>query len=208
MENLIIYHEREIKPQSAIKGILPNRKKIKDFLFEDEYNALQLLSAIAPFSHTRAALLYPGCGADILFPLLYLERLFPQLTNVYCTFIDIQDNQGLIETLLDDIEMPFSRKKKEISFYWKGIFVTISFIVEDIFRIVGSLPAFDIYFERAFRIMKDGHANYEQIVVEKLNPGGILISDSGFQNVSLQKINVPKELSMYKEMKMGIKEKK
>ncbi|MDO8656654.1 MAG: hypothetical protein Q7K45_05425 [Nanoarchaeota archaeon] len=207
MDNLIIYQEREIEPKGAVKGILPDAEKIKNFLFDDEYARLELLQTITHFSHIKASFLYPGCGADILFPLLYIERLFPQLQEVHCTFVDTQDNQKLIETVLDDIGIPFSRTKNKISFYWKESVVNISFIVEDIFGIVNSLPAFDIYFERAFRIMKDGHTNYEQTIVQKLNPDGILISDSGFQNTPLKKIDVSKELSVYGEMVMGKKEK-
>lgn len=207
MGNFIEFSERDVKAKGATRGVLPNREKIKSYYFDDEYAHVELLHTITPFSHAKASLLYPGCGADILFPLLYLEHLFPQLTDVHCTFVDTQDNQKLIETVLDDIEIPFSRKKNRISFYWRETMVNISFIVENIFNIIDSLPPFDIYFERAFRIMKDKHTEYEQTIVGKLAPGGILISDSGFQNTSLQKIDVPKELSAYGEMVMGRKEK-
>ena len=182
-------------------------KWFKNFLFDDEYARLELLQTIPPFSHTKASFLYPGCGADILFPLLYMEGLFPQLKEAEFTLVDIQNNQKLIETVLDEIGIPFSRKKDKMTFYWKETLVIISFRVGDIFEIVYSLPLFDIYFERSFRIMKDGHTEYEQTIVEKLAPGGILISDSGFQNTSLKKIDVPKELSKYGEMVMGKKEK-
>jgi len=207
MGYFIEFSERDVKTKGATRGVLPNREKIQSYCFDDEYAHLELLHTITPSSHAKASLLYPGCGADILFPLLYLEHLFPQLTEVHCTFVDTQDNQRLIETVLDDIGIPFSRKKNKISFYWKDTGVNISFIVENIFNIIDFLPPFDIYFERAFRIMKDGHTDYEETVVGKLAPGGILISDSGFLQTSLQEISVPKELSAYGEMVMGRKEK-
>ncbi len=72
---------------------------------------------------------------------------------------------------------------------------------------ITTLPTFDIYFERAFRIMRERHPEYEQKIVEKLNRGGILISDSGFQDTTLRKIMVPKELSAYGEMVLGVMDK-
>ncbi len=205
VDNLIIYEEREIKPTGARKGSFPDERKIKEYLFEDEFSALTALVAV-PFAKNSASFLYPGCGADVLFPLLYMERLFPQLKEAELTLVDTQDNQKLIETVLDDIGLPFSRKKNKLHFYWKETFVIISFVVDNIFGIIGSLPTFDIYFERAFRIMKDAHPDYEQKIVEKLSPGGILISDSGFQGAKLRKIEVPPELSKYGEMVVGRKE--
>lgn len=205
MENFIIYQEKEIKPKGAKKGTFPDERKMKKYLFKNEFSVLTSLIA-APFFKNSASFLYPGCGADVLFPLLYMERLFPQLKEAEFTFVDTQDNQKLIETVLDYIGIPFSRKKNKIHFYWKDTSVTILCMVGDIFGIIDSLPAFDIYFERAFRIMKGGHVDYEQSIVEKLTPGGILISDSGFQNVKLKKIDVPKELSKYGEMMVGVKE--
>ncbi len=207
MGNFVELMERDITAQGARKGIFPDEEKIRSFCFDDEYAHVGLLQALTPFPHTRTTLLYPGCGADILFPLFYLEQLFPQLREVHCTFVDPQDNQKMMETILDDIGIPFSRKKNKIIFYWKDMLVAISFVVDDIFSIIDSLPPFDIYFERSFRIMKGGHEDYEQKIVEKINPDGILISDSGFQNTSLQKIDVPKELSVYGEMVVGRKEK-
>ena len=74
-----------------------------------------------------------------------------------------------------------------------------------IFQILPQIPPFDIYFERAFRIMKDGHENYEKQIYQKLKPKGILISDSGFQNSPLEKVEVSQKLSAYKEMIIGVK---
>ncbi len=204
MHNMVVYEERDIKPRGAQKRIYPDKIKIKEYLFDDEFAALGTLSAL-DFPKTKASFLYPGCGADILFPLLFLEKAFPQLKEVEFWFVDLQDNQRLIETVLDDIGIPFSRKKKGLNFYWKKTPVRVLFIVENIFDLVDSLPSFDIYFERAFRIMKDDHQDYEQKIVEKLSPGGILISDSGFGNTSLRKIKVPPELSKYGEMVVGRK---
>lgn len=206
MENFIIYQEKEIKPKGAKKRTFPDERKMKEYLFEDEFSALTALMAV-PFSKNSASFLYPGCGADVLFPLLYMERLFPQLQEAEFTLVDIQNNQKLIETVLDDIGIPFSRKNNRLQFYWKDTLVNISFVIGNIFEMVDSLPPFDIYFERAFRIMKDGHTDYEQKIVEKLNQGGVLISDSGFQNINLHKMVVPKELSKYGEMVVGRKKK-
>ena len=53
--------------------------------------------------------------------------------------------------------------------------------------------------------MKDSDPNYENKVFDSLNQGGVLISDSGFQKLDLERIDVPSELSSYKEMIIGKK---
>ena len=75
----------------------------------------------------------------------------------------------------------------------------------NIFQIMPTIPAFDIYFERAFRIMKDGHEEYESKIYHQLKSNGIIISDSGFQQQPLEKIKVSPQLSSYQEMIIGIK---
>ncbi len=207
MGELITFSEREIKPKGAKKGSSANLKKLREYFFKDEYNALELLKHIPPFPASQLRVLYPGCGSDILTPLLYLESLFPNTQKAHCIFVDVYDNSGLIKTILDEVGIPFSAHKDKIQFYWRNVEVELEFRTGNIFELISSLEAVDVYFERAFRIMKDDHKDYEQKILDKLNVGGILISDSGFKDVKLKRIEVPKELSAYGEMVMGIKEK-
>ncbi len=206
---LISYEERKVKAKGLNKLAKPNEDKVKEYLFPDEYKNLSLLLDLPKLEyHKNPILFYPGCGADILIPLKYIEILFPLLCNVTFIFNDADNNLGLIKTILDDVGISFQEpKKNSLRFYWGGILVDLKFIQGNVFQLLSSLPEFDIYFERAFRIMKDDHLQYEQQIYHKLKPNGILISDSGFQQLPLEKIEVSPELSAYKEMIIGIKKK-
>ena len=53
--------------------------------------------------------------------------------------------------------------------------------------------------------MREHIPYYEQSVFDKLASGGVIISDSGFEEVEMERISVPLELSSYGEMVMGRK---
>ena len=203
---LISYEERLVKAKGLNKLAKPKEDKIKEYLFPDEYQNLSLLLNIPKLEYPEHPILfYPGCGADILMPLKYAEILFPKLRNITFIFNDIDNNIGLIKTILDEIGISFKEKKNFLQFYWNGILVDLTFIQGNIFPTLNQIPAFDIYFERAFRIMKDDNPKYENQIYEKLNSKGILISDSGFRHVPLEKVEVSQELSSYGEMIIGVK---
>lgn len=204
MNNFISYIAREVKALGLNKKAFPNEQKIKEHFFQEDYENLSLLKNIHPFSLSEIKLLYPGAGTDILFLLHYLDYLFPQVTAAYCTLVDKDNNLPIIKTILDDIGIPFSDKKNQILFYWKGKLITVEYVKGDIFKTVDQFQ-FNVYFERAFRIMKSYHPDYEPQIFTQLDSDGIIISDSGFDTVPLQKINVPQELSSYGEMIMGVK---
>lgn len=205
MGSLISYEERPVKAKGLNKLAKPNEEKVKDYLFPDEYQNLSLLADLPRMEYPEnPVLFYPGCGADILMPLKYIEILFSRLRNITIILNDIDDNFGLIKTVLDDVGVFFKEEKNKLHFYWNSVLVDLQFLQGNVFAIQ-NLPTFDIYFERAFRIMKDYFPEYENLIYEKLNPKGIIISDSGFQHLQLEKINVPQELSAYREMIMGIK---
>src|SRR3989338_7909977 len=203
---LISYEEKKAKAKGLDKSAKPKEEKLKEYFFPDDYHNLSLLSGLSKIEYPEnPTLFYPGCGADILFPLKYVELLFPRLRKVTLILNDIDNNFGIIKTVLDYVGVSFAEKKKSLQFYWNGILVDLQFIQGNAFELLPELPAFDIYFERAFRIMKDDHPEYENQIYQKLNPNGILISDSGFQHLPLEKMNVSQELSAYKEMIIGIK---
>lgn len=206
---LISYEEKAVKAKGLNKLAVPNPEKVQQYLFPDEYQNLFLLIEIPRMEYPEnSVLFYPGCGADILMPLKYVEILFPRLRNITFIFNDTDNNLGVIKTILDEVGISFKEKKKNLlQFYWNGVLVDLKFIRGNVFQIIANLPPFDIYFERAFRIMKDEHPEYENQIYQKLNSKGVLISDSGFQHLPLEKIDVSQELSAYKEMIIGIKKK-
>ncbi len=209
MNNLISLIPRTVVAQGLRKNNY-DEEKIKDFFFQEEWEKLPLLKQLPQFPNTKISLLYPGSGADIFWPLYYLEHLFPQLEKAHLLFIDLYDISDMIKTVLDDVGMSFEEKeqnkgRKTIAFYWKDILVTVAVQRGNIFELLPILPQFNLYFEKAFRIMKEGQNDYEEKILQKLLPGGLIVSDSGFENMPLQLFSVPNELSAYGEMVVGRK---
>jgi len=207
MNQAIFYEERNVKA----KGLNPNNKinedKLKSYIFTEDYNNLKLLNDInVPFDKEEITLLYPGCGADVLFPLIYLEKLFPTIKTANLNLVDEEYNLGLIKTVLDEIGISFAEdNKNNLQFYWKNTLINLNFIKNKIELHLPNQEPIDIYFEKAFRIMRDNISNYENNILNIIKPNGILISDSGFQQQNLQLIEVPKILSSYREMIIGVK---
>jgi hypothetical protein len=205
MSQFISVMERKVKAKGKNPSKEINNNKVRELIFDEDYQNLPLLETLPTFPHTNITLLYPGCGADILFPLIYLEKLFPNVKEAEFLFNDVHDNYGLIKTILDDVGIPFSETKNRLLFYWREIHISLKFVEGSIFFLIDTAPEFDVYFEKVFRIMKDEFPEYERKVFNKLKQNGVLISDSGFQSLPLEKIKVPLELSSYKEMIIGVK---
>jgi len=209
MGEVISYIEKKVEAKGLNPRALPSEKSVLKYLFEDEAKKLGLLDQISHFNLLafKPHLFYPGSGSDILFPMLFLDRLFPSITEITMTFVDLENSVGMIKCVLDDVGVSFEENKynSEIIFFWNKKKVHLQFVTGDVFELISSLPHYDIYFERLFRIMKDSDPEFEKKALAKLNINGILISDSGFAELPLQKIDVPAELSAYGEMIMGIK---
>lgn len=207
MGKVISYTEREFTAKGLNKKNKVDIFKLQEYIFEEDYEALRQLEQInvSLQDTNEPILLYPGCGADILSPLFYIQRLFPKLKQIQLYFVDQDNNFGIIKTILDDIGICFEDYGEWIQFYFEGVLIDLYFTQGDIFKMMGEVTPFDIYFERAFRIMKERDSLYEERVVSLLKEGGILISDSGFKEAGLIKIEVSQELSAYREMMIGVK---
>src|SRR3989338_676557 len=121
---LISYEERAIKAKGLNKMAKPSQEKIQQYLFPDEYQNLSLLTSLPERGFPKnPVLFYPGCGADILMPLHYLEILFPSVQNITFIFNDVDNNLGLIKTILDDVGVHFREKKNNLQFYWNSILI-------------------------------------------------------------------------------------
>jgi hypothetical protein len=206
MGNLIVYEEREVKAKGLNRRNQVNEEKLQEYFFEEDYQSLKLLKKLPRFdlNEKENILFYPGCGADIFYPLHYLE-LFPEITEIKLIFVDENDSLSMIKTELDDVGIGFEEKKNTLHFYWKEKLIHLEFIKEEIKKAFPKIPAYHIYFEKAFRIMRENILNYEQSILDKLLPGGVLISDSGFENKDLEYMDIPAELSAYGEMVIGKK---
>ncbi|MFH1275484.1 MAG: hypothetical protein ABIH82_00065 [Candidatus Woesearchaeota archaeon] len=203
MTNLVVYNERIVDFKGLCKDYQINEEMLKEYFFDGDKEKLNLLNFTLNLNVDKPTLFYPGCGVDILYPLFFLEKVFPKLSEIKLIFNDIDNNLGIIKTILDDIGVSFSGNETELKFYWKNILIDLEFLRGNVFSM--NLPHFDLYFERAFRIMKDQDLRYEFRIYERLNQKGILISDSGFERFELEKLKVPLELSSYGEMVIGKK---
>jgi len=199
MGNLISIMGRKIIAKGLNKNALPNREKVRELVFSDYLPHLEKLPQLRLSSHPL--LFYPGCGSDIILPLLYVEKMFFHIKEFSFLFIDINDLLQLIKTTLDEVGVSFSEDHNKIDFYWEDQLIHLEFQQGDVSKI--ELPKYDIYFEQFFRIMKP--EGFEEVAYERLKKNGILISDNGFQNFPLEKHPASPELSPYGEMIIGIK---
>lgn len=189
----------------SAKGLIKSKideKALYSRVYSEDKEHLKNLEKLS--NSTKINLLYAGCGADVFYPLLFVEKLFPQLKNATLQFVDVDDSLGLIKTLLNDIGVSFEDIGNGIKFYWKDVLCELKFHCKNIISEL-DLFEFDVYFERKFRIMKEQDFTYEKRVFDKLAVGGVVISDSGFIGRGLQEHPVSNELSSYKEMIIGIK---
>ncbi len=203
---------REFNAKGHKPGSQPDLQIARSLIYEEEYAALESFqpSYSIPLSPAQPILFYPGSGCDILTPLFYIEKLFPTKPEFNFLFIDVEPFLPLIKTILDDVGIPFSNTSEGIVFYWRNQKITLTFLHDDVFSFLTQtdLEPFDIYFEKAFRIIKEESMaieQYEHIVLQKLNSGGIIISDSGFKEQQLQYYKIPNELSSYSEMVLAQK---
>jgi len=174
---------------------------LKNHMFDDDFENISILRTLEKlYTNEHPTLFYPGSGADIIFPCLYVVHLFPEVKEITFHFMDLHNFLPLINGVLDDLGVSIDSHN---SFYWNGILIHLKYEEKNVFHT--DLPKCDIYFEKAFRIMKDSDSMYGDKVFHALNQGGVLISDSGFQKLELQRIDVPMELSSYKEMIIGMK---
>jgi len=214
MGNLIILEDRNVKAKGLDSGNNIDLEKLKSYFFDEDYANLELLDNVQKFNRSETLnWFYPGCGTDILFPLMYLDRLFPNVEEVKFTFLDTDNFLGMIKTILDEIGVTFSEvgekdgngSYNEIKFHWNGKLVNLNFVRENAFTYFENANSYDVYFERAFRIMRDKEFDYELLVLSRLKNNGVLISDSGFLGRELEYIEVPLDLSSYGEMVLGKK---
>ncbi len=208
MSSIIIYESREVKAKGLNKADLIDQDKLLSYFFEGDYEKLSALDNIT-LNHNKEkiSLLYPGCGADVFVPLIYLNKLFPNVKKAKLIFVDFEDNLGLIKTVLDEVGISFKAGKSKIKFYWNNQLIELNFHSEKIENYLQKGKKYDVYFERAFRLMRDNIHNYEDQVVSLLKEGGVLISDTGFLDKELDYLEIPKNLSSYEEMVLGIKNK-
>src|SRR3989344_3060969 len=147
MPNLIIFEEKEVLALGLNKEKRPNAEKVKNYFFDDELETLNCLQTIEhSFSTAEISVLYPGCGTDILTPLLYLERITPRIEQITLHFVDITDTFAMLKTILHEVGISFADvedvdtksggRRRGIQFHWQHMLVTLQFHTQNIARVL------------------------------------------------------------------------
>ena len=205
MGEFFILEGKQVPTQKISDGF-PSEERVREHFFSAEWETLRNFSLDLSLPRSFPTLFYPGCGGDLFRPLLYLEKCFPRLRNAHFFFLDLDLVAPLLDACLERAGIPFSVSSSHRKFLWKGRTILLEIARGDVFTF--ALPVFDIYFEHAFRIMKEQDSSYEHRILERLAGGGVVISDSGFSWAPLYRIPVPLELSAYGEMVVGVKKSK
>lgn len=141
------------------------------------------------------SLFYPGCGCDILRPLLLLES-FCEFKKANIFFADFflspqtfAENFSAITNL-----NKFKKTKNSHKFKFKDKEFNFFYFECDVL-LKQTFPNFDIYFERAFQLFRKDSLDFIPNIVKNLNKGGFFVSDFvDFKKKSLKIIKIPEEI--------------
>ena len=170
----------------------------QELMYKEDVKAIKSLKF--NISKEKITLFYPGSASDIATPLLYILTQF-KTKKATLIFVDV-DHQILgLKNALKTLNVKFKQNNHVLKFNINKIPFTLKFYQYDIHQV--PLPKFNVYFEKAFRIMKTDQ--FEKRIYDKLEPNGILIADNGYKQFKLKKLKAPKKLSAYKDMIIAIK---
>jgi predicted GNAT superfamily acetyltransferase len=188
--------------------------KLKKELCKDELDTLLKIKKIfkdKKLKKDEITLFYPGCGDDIINPLLLSDALLSYKT-VNLVLIDVELFNVMSYFRKNNIKFKSKRSKNKITVNIKTKTKTINLIhyAKDA---LSDWPAelqqgFDVYFERAFEICRRDDPFFVKRVLNNLNKDGLLISDCGFYDISvlksnnLKQIKVPSNFGFYDNFKI------
>ena len=191
-------------------------EKLKDGSFKDEYETyLKLKEEFKDKKLKKDKIVFfnPGAGGDIINPLLFIDALL-ECKELELIFMDPRFYyQFVLEELKEVIEnfkysIKLDNNTAIIKFKLNSTKVNLIYSGKDAFEKIPDeiRNGFDVYYERAFDLFRDTENLYMSIVFEKMNQGGIAITDYGFnkpitEKNNLQKIeNIPKNFGIYKNL--------
>ena len=97
MGNLVVYTQRDVKPRGLTKSHLLRKEMVEEYLFLEDLKRLIMLSNHnLALPHQDIRVFYPGCGADILYPLFFLEKLFPSAATIKLLFNDVDQTMPIV----------------------------------------------------------------------------------------------------------------
>ena len=193
-----------------------NYEKLKSGSFKDEFATYLKLKQHFnghKLKKDKITFFNPGAGGDIINPILFIDAL-TEAKELELIFFDprfyymfvIEGLKEIIDNFKYNIKL--NNSTAVIKFKINKTKYNLVYIGRDAFaRIPDEIKAgFDIYYERAFRLFRDDQNLYMALVFEKMNPGGLAITDWGFNKPVLEKgnlkkiDNLPKDFGIYKNL--------
>ena len=210
---------------AGMKVVMLNIEEVKKNLYPEEFEAylkLKKIFAGKKISRKHIVFFYPGSGADVLNPMLYLDALVDWKSAEAIDFIFVDIDGAAPTFICSMLEKLTGRKPKlkflsdtkaRVTFTFDNTRITLTYILADA---VENLPKdarvnFDIYFERAFELFRANAGWFIEFVLGHVSKGGLLISDCGFCRQDLLKKysfvgfgpkELPLELGFYKNLKI------
>ena len=165
---------------------------LSTFLPESEITALKALAeSLKHFASdkTAATLYYPGGGLDLMRPLAILDSIHKSAKNWRIVLQDpaesIEPIVGLAQAITGVIPHKISGKdwsSKSASFHFKDRDITIDLSRSDaLHQLPPNLDSYDIYFDRAFEIVRIKDESFVARIARGLRSGGVAITDCGFK---------------------------
>ena len=188
---------------------------LDEFLHVDEIDASEHITE-GLLDKERLTFFYPGCGLDVVQPLLYASKIC-SAEHIRFVFADKDISADEIASLMLQLTDNHNFRVKKIDkntevaeFFFQDR--DISFICKS-GNVLTQIPkelkdGYDVYFERAFEIFREENQSFLPNILDHLNKDGIVISDAGIPKElakDLEKIKVsPKArpLGFYKRLSM------
>ncbi|MFC1753523.1 hypothetical protein ACFL96_09060 [Thermoproteota archaeon] len=193
-----------------------DKKILSEFLHPEELEAAEHLGD-AEVSKKELTLFYPGCGLDIVQPLIYSSRIAGKADKITFILADrdmtANDVVSLMLQLTGNHNYSIKRNDPHTEtavFRFKDR--TFSFVCKK-GNVLESVPkeikqGYDVYFERAFELFRENDDLFMPNMISLLNKDGLMITDAGLSrqlSKDMEKIKLSpktKELGFYKNLSM------
>jgi len=174
-----------------------NEKMLDDALTEEQKNAIKEIPFL--LNKEKVTMFYPGSGIDLLFPILYLNKI-TDAKDITIIFADQNIESETIISLMMQLTGIHAYKKKQnkIIFKFKTKKITLIIQKENVFAKLPEeiLEGYDFYFERAFDLFRSSAPDFIKKAIALLNENGFLITDKKITHKYLKQISTREELKV------------
>jgi hypothetical protein len=191
-------------------------KALADFLHPEELEAKEHIVE-GLIDKEELTLFYPGCGVDIVQPLIYASKIVPSAKKLGFILADLNVSADDVISLMVQLTGNRNYRKKMIDknterviFRFKDKKISFTCKTGDVLTDMPSeiVNGYDVYFERAFEICREDKPSFLKRAIHHLNQDGIIITDAGLDKGltdNLKKLPVSskaKALGFYKNLEM------